>query len=82
MLQLAYYYGHAVWVMVMAVAMCVTTGNDTRDSATVVRLSYVVPSIVSAVADERGNWRYNWVFTLPAAHSSIKISGWTQEPGY
>ena len=44
MLQLAYYYGHAVWVMVMAVAMCVTTGSDTRDSATVERLSYVVPS--------------------------------------
>ena len=44
--------------MVMAVAVCVTTGNDTRDGATAERLSYVVPSTCSGglAGDDRGNW--------------------------
>ena len=59
--------------MVMVVAVCVTTGNDTRDGATAERLSYVVTSTCSGglAAEDRSNWWYNWVFTLPAAHSSI-----------
>ena len=59
--------------MVMVVAVCVTTGNDTRDGATAERLSYVVTSNCSGglAAEDPGNWRYNWVFTLTAAHSSI-----------
>ena len=45
-------------VMVMVVAMCVTTGNDTRDGATAERLSYVVTSTCSGglAGDGRSNW--------------------------